>query len=262
MLNTVDLNRITAQLKQFGCNQTEAAAYLQALQMGPSPISVLAKKLNLNRLTVHSAAQQLIKKGLLYETRKGKKRLVAAENPDALRRIIQTRYEDLKLMENNLEYVVKLLHSVESSESATPGIRFYEDTEGLKRMLEETLSAKGEVLVFSYIDLLANVVGADYLENYFARRAKADIYTRLILPPGPFTEKVGNKSSEYKIQVRTLPPELQWKSGIFIWNNNIALLSYTLNRLTCTIIENEDIAYFFRNIVFELSWKQAAVKQA
>jgi len=257
MLNTIDINRITTQLKQFGCNQTESAVYLQTLQMGPSPVSTLAGKLNLNRLTVHSAARQLIKKGLLYETRKGKKRLVAAEDPDALRRIIQTKYEDLKMMENNLEYVVKLLHSVESSESATPGIRFYEDTDGLKRMLEETLSARSEVLVFSYIDLLANIVGPDYLENYFARRAKKNIYTRLILTPCPFTESVGRKTTEYKIQIRILPPELKWKSGIFIWNNNVALLSYTLNRLTCTIIENEDISSFFRNIIFDLCWKQA-----
>lgn len=254
MLSKIEKNRVIAELRNFGCNETETGIYLQCLQLGPSTIQEVAHTLNMNRVTVYSAVENLMKKGILFETRQKKKRLVAAESPDIFYKLLQTQQNELKVVENNLHYSVELLNSLVMTSRSIPTVKLYEDVDGFKRMLEDTLTAKGELLVFSYVDLFSKLVGVDYLVDYFVRRAARNIHTRLLFPPCDFATLVNKKAKEYKIEVRILPPELRWKAGTFMWNNNISLLSFTESKLTCTIIENEDIAYFLRNVVFEMCW--------
>jgi hypothetical protein len=124
-------------------------------------------------------------------------------------------------------------------------------------MLEETLMARGELLVFSYVDLFSKLVGPDYLAHYFELRGKKGVHSRLLFPPCPFVDRVLPTQKRDLAQIRTLPKTITWKSGIFSWNDCLALLSFTEQKLTCTIIENPDIAHFFRTVIFEMCWRQA-----
>lgn len=257
MLPRADIQRIASLLKQFGCSSRETEIYVHALKIGPSTVQEIAKQLNQNRVTVHSAAEQLIQKGLLFETRKGKKRLIAADDPDSLYRLLQRKENELLVMRTNLNYVTQLLTSIQASDFSRPSIKFYEGVEGFRNLLEETLAAKSECLVFTYVDLFSEMIGPDYLENYFKRRAAKGIHTKLIFPPCTFAERVNKKNKEYKIQIRLMPSEKQWKAGIFSWNNTVAIKSFTEGKITCTLIENADIAHFWQNIIFPLCWAQA-----
>lgn len=257
MLKKTDIQRITALLKQFNCTSRETEIYLHSLRIGPTSVLEIAKQLKQNRVTVHSAIEQLIHKGLLYETRKGKKRLIAADDPDSLYRLLQQKENELNVLRTNLDYVTQLLSSIQASDSSRPTVKFYEGAEGFKKMLEETLTAKNECLFFTYVDLFSELVGKDYLENYFKRRAAKGIHTKLIFPPCKFANRVNAKAKEYKIQVRLMPPEMEWKAGIFTWNNWVAIKSFTEGKITCTLIENADIAHFYRKIIYPMCWAQA-----
>jgi len=262
MITKSDTARVTALLKQFGCNFREAEIYLKLYTLGPTTIQDLAHKLKSNRVTVHSAADQLIEKGFVYESRRGKRRLVVAEDPSALHRQLERQQGELDLVRTNVDYVEKILERVKAPDIGRPTIKFYEEVDGLKRMLEETLETKGEILVFSNVQRLANLLVPDYLENYFMRRAKKGIHTRLIFPPCSFAERVNKRAKEYKIQIRLLPESYKWKSGIFAWDTSLSLLSYTEEKVTCTIIENVDIAHLYRNIVFDLCWQMGKPMEA
>ena len=257
MLSPIDSHRIVEQLKALGCNEREADIYMQSLQMGSASVQDIARKLKQNRVTVYSAVEQMMEKGLLFETRRGKRRLIAAEEPVSLLRLCQRRENELQMMRSNLEHVIPLLTALQSTDQSVPAVKFYEGVNGFKRMLEETLTAKGEVLVFSYVDLFSTLVGPDYLKNYFRRRSRKGIRTRLIFPPCSFADFVIKTGKEFHNTVRLLSSHLKWQSGIFSWNDSLALMSYTKQKVTCTIIENRDIAHFYRNIIFELCWNQA-----
>ena len=211
-----------------------------------------------NRVTVHSAIEQLIDKGFLYETRKGKRRLIVAESPSALHQLLQKKENDLDLLRSNMDYAAELLSCIQQHDRSMPTVKFYEGVDGFKRMLEDSLTTKkGKVYVFTYVDLFSKLLDPDYLENYFKRRAKKGIHTQLIFPPCPFANRVDAKSELYKIQVRLLPEEHEWKSGFFSWDDTVAIMSYTEGKLTCTFIDNADIAHFFQHVMFCLCWKQA-----
>ncbi|HCI03359.1 MAG: helix-turn-helix domain-containing protein [Candidatus Peribacteraceae bacterium] len=257
-LGKEELQRINYLFKQFECSESETKIYIQLLKLGPVSVQELAKSLKRNRVTVHSSVERLVDKGFLYETRAGKKRLIGAENPSSLHHLLQKKENDLTLMKANMDFVTQALSSLVEQSRSVPTVKLYEGVDGFKRMLEDSLNnKKGRVYVFTYVDLFSSLIDPDYLENYFVRRAKKNITTRLIFPPCPFAERVNAKAKQYKIQVRLLPPDLIWKSGIFSWDNTIAIMSYTEGKLTCTFIDNEDIAHFYQDVVFELCWQQA-----
>jgi sugar-specific transcriptional regulator TrmB len=257
MKNSTKELRVHAFLGQFDCSKDDTELYITALKLGPSTIQELAKSIGKHRVTIYSATEKLIQKGLMYETKRGKKRLIVGESPEKLSELIAQRQQELDLLKVHFDHTLKILAPLESHKENRPSVRFYEGKEGVRKMLEETLAARGEVLVFSYVEHLAEIVDADYLEKYFVRRAKKNIKTRLIFPDCPFSRRVQKKSKEYNIHIRQLPQHYEWKSGIFAWNQQIALLSYVDKKPTCTIIENADIHYFYRHIIFELCWRQA-----
>ncbi len=257
MISPSDQTHITALFRRFGCNERETQIYLKLLSLGPSSVQELAKALRSNRVTIHSAVEQLIEKGFCYESRKGKRRLLVAEKSDILHKLWHKQQHELEVAKKNINYVESLIQKLESSELGRPNVKLYEDVEGFRNMLHETLETKGEILVISYVHLLSEIVDPEYLEGYYEKRSKKGIHTRLIFPPCPFADKTEKKKDHYKMNIRYLPAEHEWKSGIFAWDNKISLLSYTAERLTCTIIENEDIAYFFREIMFEMMWDVA-----
>lgn len=251
--------RIIKRLQEFGVNEREAAIYLHCLSAGPQSVQEISKTLEYNRITVHSAVEQLLSKGLVAETRKGKRRQIVAEPPSIFGRLLQQRENELRVLQGHLGDLTELLSFVPRKMEAVPSVRFLEGVDGFRRMLEETLTARDEVLVFTYVDLFSKLLGAKYLEDYFARRSAKGIRTRLIFPPCPFAERVGKRAEEYKIKIRLLPPEFKWKAGIFSWNNCLSLKSFTHGQITCTIVENEDLSYFYRNVLFELAWRQARI---
>lgn len=257
MLTRTDIGRIQEQLHFFGANPRESSIYMQCLQLGPVSVQELSRTMKMNRVTVHSSIEQMIEKGLLFETRKGKRRLIVAEEPMSLLRLLAKKEQELVRVRGGMEHILKLLISLQSTEQSAPTVKLYEGAEGFKKMLEETMSARGELLVFSYVPLFSELVGVKYLEEYFKRRADKGIHTRLLFPPCAFADKVAARAKEYRIQVRTLPQQYVWQSGIFSWNDCLALMSYTERHLTCTIIENREIAHFFRMVMFELCWGQA-----
>lgn len=255
-MQNIDKQHILAQLKHFNCSQNEVNLYMSCLSSGPETIQKLAKRIGRNRTTVYSEVEQLLKKGFLFETRKEKKRYIGAENPSVLYSLLQQRENELAVLKNNVGYAVDLLNSIKPSNVGVPVVKLYEGVDGFKKMLEETLSAKGEVLVFTYVKLFSELLDPDYLEKYFQKRSVKGIHTRLIFPPCEFANRVNAKADEYKIQVRLMPEDIEWKAGIFSWNDCIAIQSFTEEKFTCTVIENKDIAHFYRKIIFELIWNQ------
>lgn len=257
MLTSSELQRIRALFHNFGCTETETNIYLSLLQNGACSVQQIATSLKMNRITVHSAVEKLLAEGILYETRKGKRRLIGPEEPTVLYQLLQKQENDLAILKTNVDHIAKLLAKIQQTHTGIPTVKLYEGVDGLKKMLEETLGAKGEVLVFTFVDLFSKLLTPQYLENYYVRRAKKGIDTRLIFPRGEFGKNILPKASQYNMHIRFLPAGATWKSGIFAWNDTIAIQSFTEGKITCTIIENEDIAYFYRQIVFGLCWEHA-----
>jgi sugar-specific transcriptional regulator TrmB len=258
MLTKSEQKFIQTQLTNLGCKDLEISVYLCSLESGASSIQALASALSQNRVTVHSSANRLIEKGLLFESFHGKKRLLIAENPGTLRNLIKIKEQELEQSKGNLDYAINLLQKLQASTSTKTKVEHYEGTLGLKKMIELSLSAKGEFLGIVDVERFAGALGSDYLENFFKKRSEKGIKSRLIWPEkGDFYKRTLPKAKDYKVQIKLLAFKNDWRSALFSWNNNIAMCSFSPKTISCTIIQADDISYFFREVLFEVIWNTA-----
>jgi sugar-specific transcriptional regulator TrmB len=179
-MNPTEYVRLIAFLKRFDCNHREAATYIECLQGGMASVQEIAQRLNSNRVTVHSTIQQLIKKGLIFETRKNRKRFIVAESPDVLHRILQRKTNELKLINNDLDVITKLLNSIQSHDKNAWKVRLYEGEEDFQKVLEETLHAHNGICVLTCNEFSKNKINKDYLNDYYQRIAEKGIHSRII----------------------------------------------------------------------------------
>lgn len=257
MVSDSDQLRIVAFLKRLGCNRSESLAYIEVLISGTTSVQELSRKLKQNRISVYYSVQQLIEKGFLFEVRKGKKRFIAAENPDILLKMIGEKHTELKSLETDVGYISQLLNSIPTIKHEITVVKLYEEAEGFKKMLEESLESKNEIIVFSNTPIFSELLGVNHYENYFIKKAALGIPSRIIYAPCSFAEKLNAKKQEYKVDLRLLPHNQSSEAGFYIWDNTVAIESLKENKISCTVIENKDIAQFFRENIFNHFWKEA-----
>jgi len=80
---------IAFELRKLGLKEKEVAIYLAALELGYSPVQLIARQAGVSRPTAYEIINELIKKGLMRESKrkgltKGEKNLFSAESPDKL----------------------------------------------------------------------------------------------------------------------------------------------------------------------------------
>ena len=255
-MQQAELRRLNNKLKQLGFGETEAVVYMKSLELGPATVQEMAKKLSLNRVTVHSVVERLLEKGFLTESRKKTRRLIVAAAPKTLFRFVEKKKTEAEEMSRDLSDAVTLLEQFQTTSRFFPAVRFYEGTQGFQLMLEETLEAKNDVLVFSYVPVFEKLIGREALEKNIAKRAARGIRSKLLFPPCEIAEHLYKKRGSYDIDVRLTPKELTWNAAVFMWNETIALASFKEGRLTTTFIDNKDIADMLR-IMHCLMWGRA-----
>ena len=257
MMTESDELRIVTFLKRFGCNRNESLTYIEVLVSGTTSVQELARNLKQNRISVYYSVQQLIERGFLFEVRKGKKRFIAAENPDILLKIIGERHVELKSLETDVEHISKLLNSIPTIKHEITVVKLYEETKGFEKMLEESLQAKGEIMVFSNTPIFSEILAEEQYQNYFTKKAALGIKSRIIYSPCAFADKINKKKDEYKIDLRILEQNEGSEAGFYLWDDTLAIKSLKENKRSCTMIENKDIAHFFRENIFNPFWKEA-----
>lgn len=236
-------------LQQLGLSEKEAKVYLAGLESGPILASVLAQKSGINRPSTYDACKSLIQKGLMSKSIKNKFTYFIAEKPDQLVRNLSEKASKAK------QLLPELL-AISKTAAYKPGIRFFEGTEGIKQIYEETLKChKKEILqVVSIRDFIASV-GEEYSQEYIQRRARKKILARALhaVSGDLIGDPYGIISKKYLREVRYLPPEMFATAMIMIYDNKVALMSSKKESFGF-IIESREFSQTMKNW-FEVLWQ-------
>ncbi len=93
---------LTSVLEQQGLSPQEARVYLANLELGAVPVSMIARKLGENRVTVYSTIQGLVKKQLIFEVNKNKVMHYTALSPQKLLEKSQEKTSNLEAVMSTL----------------------------------------------------------------------------------------------------------------------------------------------------------------
>jgi sugar-specific transcriptional regulator TrmB len=94
-------------LEDFGLSEKEAMTYLASLSLGSAVVQSIAMRAKLTRPTTYLMVDSLLKRGLMVEERRGKKRFLRAVGPQRLVRMVDKEKFELERQEKATMAVIK-----------------------------------------------------------------------------------------------------------------------------------------------------------
>ncbi len=249
------MKMLARELEKLGLSDKEALVYLASLELGPSPVQVIARKAEVNRATTYVMIEALLQKGLMSTFDKGKKTLYTAEKPERLHRIVHHERASVDEKELVIKRLLPDLEAISDAAGERPKVSFFEGVEGLEAMRETIFESGANKMedIISYDDLRHLLPE----EHWKKHNKKLDI--KKIKGRALFTTESGKENPadptglwEYK----KLPHKLFPMHGeLTVYGDRVAMIALR-GKLVGVIVESKEMATMVRTL-FDLAWKQA-----
>lgn len=239
---------IEQTLVQIGLQETEVRFYLAALELGQASVRDIASKAGITRTNAYDVFSRLLEQGLVTQVAgaSNKTMLVAAEPPDQLTELLDAR-------RRKLDVLLPELRSLHNSASGKPRVRYYQGLDGIKHVLDDTLTARDKTLlgILSMRDLF-EVPGRAWMDDFVRRRIEAGVFLRVVRSPVKDIANVWRQSAEELRDVRFASPDFVFTMTSYVYDNKVAIISSRRENFAMTI-ESEEFAIMQRNL-FDVFW--------
>lgn len=240
-------------LHTLGFSEKEAIVYVALLELGRGTVAHIARKAGINRTTGYDILDSLASKRVVNVSGKEPKQEYAAEAPEAVIEYLKKESEVVKERILKAEVFLPQLRSVQRVQNR-PKIKFYEGTDGLKQVYEDTLTSTETIRAYANVDDMHKGL-PNYFPEYYRRRAGAGIAIRAIVPKTLVGIARSAFDEEEKREVAFVPTDTYYFSPeINIYDNKIMIASWK-EKLGISI-ESAEIADAMKKI-FELAWAEA-----
>lgn len=240
-----------SELLKIGLSSEEAKVYLACLEINGGPVSIIAKKADVHRVSCYHTLENLLGKKLLTQYNKNGVKYFAPEPPEQLLKTVEEKMTIARLL-------LPELKSLSSALAFKPKIRFYEGRDGVEKVFMESLSAKGEILGYTN---LKNVTGffPDFFRAYTHEKLKKHIKTRYLSPTtvesvhvlDPFLPKGYDPNLIEILLVNR--DQFLFENEVLIFNNSVGIVSLNTDELLGLIVESPTFARTMK-AVFDLAW--------
>ncbi len=238
---------ITTALEEIGLDNRSQRTYLALMELGVASVQTLAKQAGLERTGVYGILRALAELGLVSESTLGKKRAFTAESPLKLLAIQRRRTDALTA-------VMPELQSHWNTTDLRPKQRLYEGAEGMRTVLEDTLTVRSKELlgILSAKDLF-HAVGERWFEGYTKKRIDTGLKLRVVRSKEREVGKRWPSGKQFNRELRWSPESLVFTTTIYVYDNKVAILS-TKRENFGLIIESDEYAQTQR-LLFEALWQ-------
>jgi len=242
-------------LTKAGLTSDQAKVYEALLKGGVMPASKVALKAGLKRGLGYKVIEQLVSLGLVEKIEK-KVTLFAALHPSKIKENIQKRTDELRNIESTLSGALGPMISDYNLTSGKPNVQFFEGEQGVKKVLEDSLFSREEIL--SYADITSI---QKYIPNinswYVDQREKRAVKKRGILIDTPKAREILTLyhkavTDSKVIKLDTAP----FESITQIYDGKVSYITLSENQMIGVIIEDEAI-YQMHKALFNFTWSKA-----
>lgn len=241
-------NNLLAWLLSTGLDEQRAALYLAALSKGEATAGELATELKMGRTAMYDNLRVLEERGYIKTIRQGKRKLFVPLHPKELYKKFENQKEQLKDL---LPDFLALYGNV----SSQPFVQAFSGAYAAREVFEDILKvAKKDYVYFSPPDETVQTVDRDFIKKWIERRVKKGIMSRSlrVKSKSRIEDQLFNAEEPYLRQIRYLSGYVDLKSAVYIYENNIGVIS-TKKEGAAFIIHSPDLAYTLRQL-FEFLW--------
>lgn len=253
MKNEVVAEKLKKALLQLNLTEKAILCYIALLESGSSSIQAISRLTGVNRVTIYAAVEELKKKGLVFETRKGRRKLLVAESPDELKTILEEKKEQLRAEEKILEnFILPTLKAVDMRQENRPQIKFFEGLEGIYKIYDDYILKSPKVLGCGSYDSVMKISNMEVEKKYIEKMRQRKIFFRGILEDTEMNHQF-DEISKGVMHNKFLAEGARVSSDILVFGSMVALISY--EKKSATLIEDESIAQAIK-IYLEFMWER------
>src|SRR3989338_1116182 len=164
-----------------------------------------------------------------------------------------------------MERALPELRSLQGSQYRKPHIRYFEGWDGVRKVYEDTLTAKSELLNFAN-SAVVRLHWPTYDTDYVAQRVKRGIFLRGIAPDDAAGRRVHGQDKEMLREIRLVPAkDFDFRNEVNVYDNKVAICSFDSGLtgdadMFGVIIESREVAETQRQI-FEMAWRYGGRKR-
>ncbi|HCP08784.1 MAG TPA: hypothetical protein DIT25_03245 [Candidatus Moranbacteria bacterium] len=244
---------LTNALLQLKLTEKEVATYIILLESGSASVQGISRNTGINRVSIYAALDELKRKGLVAESRKGKKKLFVAENPDNLERLVAKKKEEAKIEEHLLQNtILPMLKAIDISQENKPQIKFFEGADGITKVFDEYIIKQREAINCGSYETASKVVSEKDELEFFQDIKERKVFYRMLLEDTPLNHKFA-EAGKGITHTKFLPPETKISADIVIAGSYTALISY--DRKNATLIEDASIAQAIKTYL-DFMWEE------
>lgn len=242
-------------LIQAGLSQEQASVYQALLDKGPQKASDLSKWTGIKRGLIYKVLEQLENMNLASRNEsEGTIAVFSPSHPSLLLANIERKEKEASLTKELVARTIGSLSSKFNLLSGKPNVQFFEGLEGVEKVLEDTLSAKEEILTYADIEIVDKHF-KEVNSNYVKKREKLNIKKRALVIENDFSKNFYGKIHSENPEFFSLTSIKMVKTPIFevegaleIYDNKIGIITISNENLIGIIIEDERVSKLFRSM--------------
>lgn len=240
-------------LLQLDLTEKEIATYVSLLEIGKASVQDIFHNTGVNRVSIYVAIEELKQKGLVSESRKGKKKVFVAEDPEVLVNILKNRREQLRKQDESLQdTIVPMLKAINIQQENKPQIKFFEGADGINKVFDQYVLKSHDAFNCGSYETATRVISRESELHFFQNIKKQGVFYRMLLEDTPLNREFA-KASRGIVHTKFLPEETPISADIIIFSDKVALISY--EKETATLIEDESIARAIK-MYLEFMWER------
>lgn len=243
------------QLAVAGLTPDQASIYDVLLRGGPEKAREVSLQTGVSRTLTYAVLEQLIAIGLVKKDEKDQSVARFAPMHPA---ILQDRAEKIQKDAERASIVLKStlpdLSSAFNLATGRPGVRFYEGLDGIKEVLEDTLTAKETIYSYADLEMIEKHIG-DINRAYVAKRERLGLKKKALLLDTSenrfLLEGYHIKITDVKLIKAATSP---FKTVMQIYDGRISYFTLGVEQLVGVIITDPHI-YEMHKALFDFVWE-------
>ena len=235
----------TEKLEKIGLNKSQSKIYSTLLNNGELKGSEIAKETKISRQLTYKVLDELIDINLVKKNDKdGSVATFEITHPVNLEKLLIKKENEIKKSQEELKLVINNLTSDYNLISGEPGVKVFEGVDGIKKVLEDSLKTKGEILTYADVEPLIRHI-KELNDDYVQKRLKLGIKKRALVLDTEFARKYMKENYKGKvtdtrfISNDEIPP---FSAFVEIYDDKISYITFNNQKLIGIIIQNSEIA--------------------
>lgn len=245
-------------LQEIGLNEKEAAIYLALLQVDAASVIDIAKKTSINRSTVYVVLEGLMKKGLVSETRSGKKVHYLAESPERLAVFVEGQRMVFEERSKRLPDIIPQIKSVQRASGERPMVKYFEGREaalGAHLLFFNAEDKEGVGYFLFNWDFIEEVFNPNEISTIQNIRPGKNIEAKTLYTSAKTTLPTNELSDRIKIDGEKYP----LSCDISIYEDRVQIIAMGKS-ISTIFIQSKDVADTLKSL-FKLAFDNVRMKK-